>query len=239
MPRVLIIHGFPQRFSKDHILYSFFKPRGYDITAPSLFSGFTFKLENCIGHLIKSLHGNTPDVIVGLSLGGLIAPHIAEKYPGSKLVLVGTGTRFSPPSKLVKLIVTHRKISLILFSIIKICPKSLLYFLYKSINPHITDALGTPTYHKDMEKNIVSLTQISNSKLNQILSFITTIDNQDICSRLSNPTLILGAQYDNMIGKSESILLSQKIINSKVDVIEADHFNVLSLDSLRIIDAFL
>ena len=89
---VLLIHGYPEPIYEDSYLYSFFKDRGYNIIAPYLFtSEFKLTKEETKKFIEDKLNNKTPDVIVGVSMGGLIAPQIASDYSKAKLVLVATG----------------------------------------------------------------------------------------------------------------------------------------------------
>jgi len=93
----VLIHGFPEPIYKNSPLYSYFDLEGYSIIAPYLFSpGFKLTEDAVIKHIKTELNGRRPGVIVGISLGGLLAPALAKEYPDAKLVLIGTGPYIRP-----------------------------------------------------------------------------------------------------------------------------------------------
>ena len=240
MKKVLIIHGWPQGFNKNHILNKVLTDRNYSIVAPYLFSQkFLFNLDNVIKYLIDSLENDEPDVIIGMSIGGLIAPHIAERYPKSKLILVATGTKFNPKSQFIKWFVRNKRVGTFFCGILKLIPKSFLYQVYKILNPFYGGANDFVLYEEDMKKNVDGIIQMKSNKLNEIMKFAKRIDNKDVLKRLNNSTLILSGKKDIFMPETEAIELSRQIKEGKLVLTDKSHFNVLSKDSLAIIDNFL
>ena len=52
-----------------------------------------FNVEGIKNKIQCELNGTVPDVIVGISMGGLIAPHLAKDYPTTKLIMIASGPK--------------------------------------------------------------------------------------------------------------------------------------------------
>lgn len=96
----VVIHGWPRPATLVENLGSFLEDRGYKVVIPDyLRKQKGFSLEGSLKIIKRELRGSQPDLIIGLSLGGIIAPHIAKYFPRARLVLVATGARFDPEVK--------------------------------------------------------------------------------------------------------------------------------------------
>ncbi|KKQ91989.1 MAG: hypothetical protein UU16_C0013G0018 [Candidatus Woesebacteria bacterium GW2011_GWA2_40_7] len=98
----LILHGWPQPVEAGSINYpylEYFQSKGYTVFAPKLFTkDFVLKEPDAKKYIENLLGGKKPDVIVGISLGGLLLPKIAKDYPNAKLVFIASDPKIQPES---------------------------------------------------------------------------------------------------------------------------------------------
>ena len=137
MKTVVLLQGFPEAFlSKKTLIHSYFEDNKYRIVLPDLNSESLFDSEFVLSDVESKLDGKSPDVIVGVSMGGLLAPVLANRYPKSKLVLVATGPYFKTKISAYNLLVAleARDKKTILIRILRLIPRGLFRFAYKNFN---------------------------------------------------------------------------------------------------------
>lgn len=179
----LIIHGYPQPIAKGHLLYDFFEQNNWEVIAPYLFTDkFIFTPENIQKYLEDELKDRKPDVIVGVSLGGLIAPLIAQNYPDSKLILIATGSYFKPKSKIIGFFykaMANKKLLGLAHNSIGSMPKKILSSFYAFLSrPYTKNASTREIYRQDSQKNIELILKISENKDKEIIDSALKIDNR-------------------------------------------------------------
>lgn len=81
MKQALILHGWPQYRIDRYFLSSHLRKKGANVIMPNMFSrDYIFSPANVLNDALTRLNGKKLDVIVGISLGGLIAPHIMRHF---------------------------------------------------------------------------------------------------------------------------------------------------------------
>jgi pimeloyl-ACP methyl ester carboxylesterase len=239
----LVIHGWPQPIYKSHIVYKYFEEKGYKVFNPYLFSRkFTLDEEGISQELSQVLGENKPNLIVGVSLGGLIIPIIAKKYPRAKLIFVATGPRFKPSSQPFKdftIFIYKHKNFLRLLNIIKFLPLSLLSIIYKRFNPFSGRSNFMNDYLKDMLKNIKDIKRIPIPEEREMLDFAMSIDNTENLKELKNNSFIIYADGDVLMPPSLSVDLHRLLKQSKLIKVNGGHFNVLTKENLKELDKIL
>jgi pimeloyl-ACP methyl ester carboxylesterase len=235
MKTALLIHGWPCYFEdKDEIIRSFQK-LGYKVIAPKLFLD-EYNIQKIISEIDIFLDKD-PDVILGFSLGGIIAQIISEKYPKSKLILVATGPYLKPSSsKLFKFFI-NSKASDAAFFIVKILPVPASVLFYRITN--LFTGSDYKTYKEDMKKNILSIKKIKFKTYKKIFDFLLDVDTSDILPKLKNHTLIISGKKDFAMPLELSILLHKNIKNSTLKKYDSAHYQILNKKTIKEIEIFV
>ena len=244
MPISLIIHGYPQPITKDHFLYDFFEQNGWEVLAPYLFTDkFIFTPENVKKYLENELGGRKPDVIVGVSLGGLIAPLIAQSYPDSKLILIATGFHFKPRSKIIEFFykaMANKKLLGLAHKSIGSMPKQILSSFYAFLSrPYTKDASTREIYRQDSQKNIELILKIPINKDEEIIDSALKIDNRQLLKTIKNKTLIFAGKKDILMPLGLSQELKALLTNSQLIITPGRHFNPITKDNIINLKTFL
>ena len=245
MPKtVLIIHGYPQPITKGHFLYDSFEQNGWEIVAPYLFTDkFIFTPENVQKYLENELEDRKPDVIVGVSLGGLIAPLIAQNYPDSKLILIATGPYLKPKSKIIGFFyktMVNKKLLGLAHNSIGSMPKKILSSFYAFLSrPYTKDASTREIYRQDSQKNIELILKIPINKDEEIIDSALKIDNRQLLKTIKNKTLIFAGKKDILMPLELSQKLKALLTNSQLIITPGQHFNVFTEDNLKNLEDFL
>lgn len=101
-PLLYCVHGFGVRRSHEYdTLRAYFEPLGYTIEAPLLFDQtqlddidakqWIARAEEPLKELFKS---NPRIILIGFSMGGVIASELARRYPVERLVLIAPGFEY-------------------------------------------------------------------------------------------------------------------------------------------------
>lgn len=236
----LLIHGWPNTLADDSFPVRYFKSKGFDVQNPKW---FTFKkpirIDDVLRYFTVALQNEKPDVIVGFSAGGLIAPHVANLFPESKLILIATGPRLNPKSEKVKVLFTEIDTKLIFFllKVASFVPRTALRKIYKKMYPNNTD-LHTHAYEKDMDRNLDAIKNIDEC-LKDTADFIRTIDNTSFLPNIKNKTLIVSGNEDVLMPVNLGNELNHLIKNSVFHTTRASHFDVFNRESIIYVDDFL
>lgn len=242
MKNVLILHGWPQPVTKDSMYYKYFEKNGYNVIAPKLFTEeFALTKNNAKNYIEKLLMGKKPDVIVGISLGGLLAPIIAKDYPNAKLILIATGSKLKPQAVGFKILLTiaRSKTILRLLNVIKFLPRRLLFIFYESINPFKGDKTQRQVYLKDMRDNFNYIISIPVEKEYEIVNFVNDTDNTELIKNLTNKTIIFAGYNDLMMPTNLGSEFHNLLVNSQLILSHGGHFNVFTESNFNDLDKFL
>jgi pimeloyl-ACP methyl ester carboxylesterase len=242
---VLLLHGWPQPIepgTTPYIYREYFENLGYEVVAPALFSeSFMLKNSQIENSILESLTGRSPNVIVGISFGGLIAPLVAVHFPDSKMILISSNPTFKPKSSLFNFIISLGKNKLVLkiLKLSKFLPKQIIYIMYKKISSPDHKGIDKNRYTKDMLNNIKYMYSISVDKYVDIVKFGTTTDNTDLLKKLRNKTLIFSGKNDTLMPINNSSMLTTLLSNSKEIITAGSHFDVFGKENFKDIDNFL
>jgi pimeloyl-ACP methyl ester carboxylesterase len=216
---VVLIHGFPEPIYKDTPLYRYFDNLGYSIIAPYLFSPkFKLTQTDVTEYVKKELEGRTPDVIVGVSLGGLLAPAVAREYPNARLVLVGTGPyikiKTGGMNELIK--IGKTPVFDIVYDLIEHVPTPLYALLYKMFNHPKMTPEEKLKLNEHIVKNWTSVRRVSENEDREVIDFLTSVNNTLLLKSLKNKTLIFAADNDSMMPPNLSRKMNHLIKHSRL-----------------------
>jgi len=241
----LVLHGWPP-VSGDHMIHSFLRSRGYKVIAPNLFIlPDKFNLSSIKECLISLLDGSIPDLIIGISLGGLIVPYIAEKFPRTRLVFIATGPFFKPSSLLFKFIVLLFKTlpARLLLALFLKLPENWSFAIFKNVYglvcPRKTKIVSSDYYNQDVIRNFKELTKIPIKKELEALDFARSYNNCSVLQKLPNESLVFSGEHDDLMPLYLGKYLNQLLPNSRLIITSGSLYNVFTKDNLTDIGLFL
>lgn len=239
---VLILHGWPQPINDNNIYYEYFSNKGFTVIAPNLYlEDFKLGEKHVSSSIINKLNDKNPDVILGISMGGLLAPWFGLQYPNAKLILLATGPKLKPNAFGFNLLLKLTQISFIsqLANIIRYFPRKILFIIYQLINPFKGNSNEKKLYIADMKLNIKEMLKYPIVKHIEIANFITKIDNSKILKKIENKTLIFTSDNDSLMPSSLGKSLGDFIPKSKIIFTKGSHFEVFTHNNFKDIDRFL
>jgi pimeloyl-ACP methyl ester carboxylesterase len=225
----VMINGLAAPIKEDYFLVKWLAENGYKI----------IMVEPLLGETGEDLNGE-PEVIFCWSMGGLIAPKLALKYPKSRLVMMATGPRLNPKEVSVKLL--YRIVGLdwslkVINASLKL-PKKILVDGYEWMNK-VPDLSVRELYRKQMADNIELFRNLSQKQINDLVKFLKTTDTTNLLKQVKNKTLIFCGKKDKLMPVDDSLELHELISGSKLVITEGGHYNVVSESDLPIIEKFL
>ncbi|OGM10859.1 hypothetical protein A2W13_00155 [Candidatus Woesebacteria bacterium RBG_16_36_11] len=241
---VVLLHGYPEPIHKGHPLYKYFKNNNYEIVSIYLFDPkFKLTQEDVKKFVSIELKGEDPGVIVGVSLGGLIAPYLAKYYPSAKLVLIATGpyirTKFTNINKYFSKL-ENSKILIPLHWLLLHTPSSLYSYFYKRLNKSITKTKERKILETHIKGNWKHLKNIPLSEHREVVDFLISTDNTLLLRSLNNKTIIFTGIGDNMMPSELSIIMKNLIKRSEiVSCDQCIHFDVFNKENYKHLDNFL
>ncbi|HLE48930.1 MAG TPA: alpha/beta fold hydrolase [Patescibacteria group bacterium] len=238
----LILHGWPQTELNQHFLIKFLKKEGYDVLTPSLYFNLKdLNIKNSTNVIINGLEGKKPDLIIGISMGGLILPRVAVKYPNAKLIFIASGVHFKPNLLLANLGIMVFRVKLFRKVLIRIgdnIPIEILEKLYRIFNPYTGDK-DREIYEEDLKLNLIEMKKHPFEKHLALLDLIENIDNREILPNIKNRSLIFNGKNDLLMPRKGGEHLRELLENSKFIVNEGGHFCVFNKKDLSTIKEFL
>ncbi len=240
---VVLIHGFPEPIYEDTPLFSYFTERGYSVIAPYLFSSeFKLSQRDVEKYIERKLHGRKPDVIVGVSMGGLLAPALARDFPSAKLILIGTGPFVKPSVGSLNFLLKIGKSHFFdaVYKIIESTPTPVYSFLYRLFNhPKMTLAQKAELEQHILE-NWSCVKNVSETEDREVVEFLTSVDNTTLLHSLQNKCLIFAADGDSLMPLVLARRLNLLIKNSRLVVTKGTiHYTVFSKNNYKDLDEFL
>lgn len=199
MKTALVLHGWPQSFATEHPLNNLLTSFGYGILTPDLFSDDNLlDSKNLQNWIARKLGKKKLDLIVGISMGGLILPQVAKNYTEAKLIFIASGTKFDPKVKRLKSAIEfcQTKFGMKLAGLLINIPQVLFEFLYKIFDPFSGDESEHRGYIDDMRQNLIAIKKIPIAKHAEIAKVVTDTNNQELLKKLRNRTLILSGKKD-------------------------------------------
>jgi len=235
---VLIIHGWPQPVGEKDLIYQYFRQKGYRVFCPYL-----FKMKKCFSllevkrELVTCLGGKKPEVIVGISVGGLIMPSLAMDYPKAKLVFVATGTCFAPDNWLAKYGVRWCNKGVI--RIIKRVGERWLLRFYRIVNPNRcwNDKESQPDGM--LKDNLAKTLALSEERIAEIIDTVGKIDNREILKTLKNKAIIFSGDKDMVMPAEHGRKIASLMRNSQLKILSGKHYNLIGEEMFGTLDGFL
>jgi esterase/lipase len=240
--QVLILHGWPQFEIGNYFLTKYFEDKGFITYTPNLFiDKEIFSAQNILNKILSISGGKNIDLIVGISLGGLVEPFIAKEYPKAKLIFISSGPYLKSKTKTFNYLISfaNSKIGSSVLPLMIKMPNLFFRLLFKLANPFKGDKKNKKIYEKDMVSNIESIKRIPIKKEIEILKFVNETNNSDLLKKLTNKSLIFNGENDVLMGKNRGKKLNQLLHNSKLLVTDGSHFDSFTYDNLKQIDSFL
>ncbi len=239
---VLILHGWPQPVEKGSMYYEYFENKKYNVVSPRLFNKEFVLTENeAKKYIEQQLNGKKPDVIIGISMGGLLVPVIAKNYPDAKLIFIASGPKIQSdaPGFNTVLYLAKNKNILRFLNLLKFMPQKVLFGFYELINPFKGNVDDRKVYIEDMKKNFKYIINIPVDEEREIVNFVAITDNTNLLKTLKNKSLIFSGKNDLMMPANPEINLNNLLINSQLIVNDGGHFNVFTDANFKDLDNFL
>lgn len=242
MKYALIIHGWPEPIYESHILRQYFESRGYAVFAPYVFSSnYKLTLENVRKLVLKKMGGKKPDVIAGVSLGGLFVPYIALKFPKADLVFISTAPKIdiekSSIGRIIRL--SEKKGFFRLFGFLISLPSELFYFVLRIATRILRGKFKAKTFQDTMRSYLAWVLGIPVQEEKEIFEFVKHVDNTHIIGTLGNKSIIFAGKKDTKMPIGFSIKLKELLKFSRLIVTNGEHFNVFTLRNYKDLDEFL
>ena len=234
----LILHGFPQPVeASDNFLIEYLQSRNFEVACPYLLSGdWDFDWENITKQVNQELNNKIPNVVIGISMGGLFLPNIAKNWPQAKLIFLASGPNLNLPNAIMLPInLAQTDIGYFLIKLSLKIPNKILVRIYGLLDRWIEG----PGEHDstDLQSNIYFMRKISKKRIKEVINILKTIDNVDILKKLKNPALVINGSSDVLMGHGGT--LTSLLPNCKYIENQRSHFNVFIKDDLKYLDEFL
>jgi pimeloyl-ACP methyl ester carboxylesterase len=237
---VLLLHGWPNTVADGSFPVRYFKSKGFTVLNPKWFVlRKPISMEGLVKTLSNTLENTKPDVIVGFSAGGLIAPHLADLYPQSRLILVATGPFLNPKSLKYKLLLKEVNTNLLfpLLGTAKKIPMEKLKKIYEKLYPN-NIGQDDESYMEDMNRNLDAIRN-ADEVLKDNSDFIRKIDNTQFLPKIQNKTLIISMDEDPLMPVELGRELNRLIKGSVFHIVHASHFDLFNKDAAAVVDIFL
>lgn len=238
----LIFHGWGRPTIKVKIISDYLSNKGFETLIPAyLESKEEFNIQNVIAQTDTLLAGRKPNVIAGVSLGGLIIPHLALKFPQAKLIFIASGPYFKPKSTFLKIIlsVPNTPAGYILYMLLIPIPKRLILHSFKSFYPFQGGQEHLKDYQEDIENNFSYMQRTSFQKHKEILAFLKNTDNTEALKKLKNQAIIFAGTEDPLVPAELGNRLHKLLKNSQLITNDGTHFNAFTKESLTRLGQFL
>jgi len=209
---------------------------------PDLFSkSFVLNPQNTVSIIKGILGGRGIDVIVGISMGGLILPFVAEDHPEAKLIFIATGPSLKTKSRFFNLFFKLLKNPFILkcLSWILFLPDNVLTYFYRLANPFNGSEKNRMAYEKDMFHNIELIRRIPIEEEAEIIDFASRVNNNSLLEKLLNQTLIYNGKKDLFMPAERGEELHKLLTNSRLIINNGEHFDVFTEENLKEWDQFI
>lgn len=222
-----MINGVAAPVTADHFLMNWLEKNGYKVQV----------VEPMLGETIEVVK-EEPEAILAWSLGGFLAPKLAEKYPKAKLILIATGARAAPKDKMTQILFDLVKgtggVKVLYWSLR--LPKSWLAGGYKKMirlqeNDH---GIG-----KILIDNIEFFRRLPVNRIYEVVELLKKVDNNELLKKLRNKTLVIGGENDSIMPKELAVEMNELVRGSKLVITEGGHFNAVDDRYLEEIGKFL
>jgi pimeloyl-ACP methyl ester carboxylesterase len=225
----VLINGLSSPIRANNFLIEWLEDLGYDVV----------RIEPVLSEKIDSIKYE-PSVIFGWSMGGLMAPELAIKYPKAKLILAATGVKVMPNQRSARLAfeVVGTEWGMRLLGAGLRLPKSLLVNGYEQLNKIPTPGVREE-YRKQMRQNINLFRKLTIEQVKYLVGYLKKVDNTELLKQLKNKTLVICGKRDRLMPISQAKKIIQLVKHSELVVSNGGHYNVIGTDELPKIKEFL
>lgn len=230
--RAVIIHGYPAPENEAAPIWRCLEELGYKVVSPQFLEGKErFSVEWIENEIERLLGGKKPDVLAGISMGGLILPQIAKKYPNAKLLFIATGARLGCKTGTFNWAIkaaASRNGDRMIRALLKV-PDSVLGKGYEMINKE--------SHGRD--KIVKAIRNLAPEKHSEVARFVLEANNWELARGLKNKALVISGRRDVLMPPEAGRELAEAIPNCRHYITDAEHFNILNHESLDEIKIFL
>ena len=227
MKLAVLINGIATPVGKEHFLVNWFQKNGYDVKV----------IEPLLGENALSVN-KEPEAIIAWSLGGLLAPKLAKKYPKAKLILIASGAKVEPKEKTAKILFKTVKSNLgqnLLYLGFRL-PKNWLVLGYKKINQMSGNKAGI---ERLLIENVDFFRGLKKETIKEVVEMLRKIDNRKLLAKLKNKTLIIVGKKDTLMPISLAKEMNELIRGSQLKITTGSHFDTIDERDLKEIGEFL
>lgn len=239
---VLLLQGFPGLY-KNHAIFRYIRRNKWEVINPDLFcSDIPLSAERITDDIDRRLKKKTPDIIIAVSFGGLIAPMFASKYPDAYLLMVATGPRIDMDVHVYDRLVKkgNTRFLRLLFGIGRRVPTGIFRTFYRVFNPFTARYQNRKYYFENILETYNNFRKIPPSKVEELALFIRRVDNTGTLKVLKNKTLIITGDRDVMMPRRLSLEMLSLIKNSRlIDNPGRLHYDVFDERDFAKVDEFL
>lgn len=236
----LILHGWPGPNTAGFSLCQLLKSNGYQLIIPKLMAipSLPYTMEKMVNIITTALNDRKPNIIIGISMGGLLLPHIAKDYSKAKLIFIASGTKLKPIGTanlyftLLKSVIGRQ---LITFSYC--LPEKLIAQIY--LLGRITQGGNKQEALLDLRENLNATKKYPPENHHSLINCLVKVDNTKLVSSLPNQTLIFAGTKDVFFPPEISNQLHPLLINRDVVWTARPHFCVFGKKELPHVEKFI
>jgi esterase/lipase len=236
----VVLHGWPVPVNQSNKVCDILVVAGYKVVMPEYMklSG-DFSPNKVVEHIVKILEKNKPELVVGVSLGGLLVPYLAKKFPEAKLLIVASGYEFRPKMKWFEKAVKGiaKKGENRTVKILGKMPWWMWSKCYKVLQQ--VDRNDWKKIRKDVENFGKSIKLIKVQKQVQLAKFLEGCNNAALLRVLKNKTLVIAGQRDKLMPLDQSRMINILIEDCELVECDATHYRVLNEEVIEKIYNFI
>lgn len=236
----LILHGWPGPHTAGYSLRQLLINANYRLIIPNLFdtTPLPYTVDKMIANIYSSLGKQKPDLIIGISMGGLLLPHLAKNFPQAKLVFIASGAKLQPIG-LAKVLFSllASPFGLPLIKLIYRLPSSLITWIY--MHSRITQGGDRYKALADMQKNLSEVKKYPPDNHASLMQCLAKLDNTQLISALPNRSLIFAGNKDIFFPPEISSQLHQSLTDSQIIWTPRPHFCVFGKEELLKLKYFI
>lgn len=219
----VIIHGY-EIFHANHPIVKLLESNGYSVEFPLWFEyGKEFNIDQVSQNIINQFKGKEIDLIVGISMGGMISGRVLKALNPKKLILIASGPHFKPSEMAAKKIMNLNK-SLLVPSLILLKVTAFIYSLFDKRFKTSSDII-----------NVFFDTRIIKKlSIRYYISLVEYIKREDVSQQFKD----FNGQIYSFSGKNDSLMPYENLEsfeNIKKYLIHSKHSHVINDKSIAII----
>jgi esterase/lipase len=236
----VVLHGWPVPVNQSNKVYEILVGEGFEVIMPEYMKmNGDFSPNNVVKFIIKILGKRKPDLVVGVSLGGLLVPYVAKKYSEAKLLIVASGYEFRPKMKWFEKAIKGiaKKGETRTIKILGKMPWWMWSRSYKVLQQ--VDKNDWKSLRKDVENFGKSFKSIQIHKQVQLAKFLEGCNNAAMFRTLKNKTLVVSGKRDKLMPCEQSKMINVLVENCELLECDATHYRVLNEEAIEKIYNFI